>query len=136
MVRRSKNSTVLLIDDAQDLLDLYGLALEDAGYSVLRASRGHVGYHAAVAEHPDVIILELMLPDVDGWVVCAWLKANPGTANIPVIVLTGRNDYDTPLSVLNANVTELLHKPCSVGRLANLLKQPAATSSSPGQGGS
>jgi DNA-binding response OmpR family regulator len=108
---------VLLVDDALDELDMYQMALEDAGYTIVPATRGHTGYGAAVNEQPDVIVLDLMLPDVDGWIVCAWLKANPTTATIPVIILTARNDYDIPLRALHANVYDLLHKPCSVDRL-------------------
>ena len=64
-----------------------------------------------------MIITDLALPDVDGWVVCAWLKANPTTTAIPVIVLTARDDNDIPLRALHANVAALLHKPCPVDRL-------------------
>ena len=111
-------ATVLIIEDVLLQLDMYELALHDVGYNVLRATRGHTGYDVAVTEKPDVIILDLMLPDVDGWVVCAWLKANPITAAIPVIVLTARDDYDIPLRALHANVADLFHKPCPVDRLS------------------
>ena len=109
--------TVLLIDDALDQLDLYEMALQDAGYATLAATRGGVGYNVAVTDAPDVIIAELGLPDVDGWELCAWLKANPITTAIPMIILTARNDYEIPLRALNANVSDLLSKPCSVDRL-------------------
>jgi DNA-binding response OmpR family regulator len=109
---------VLIIEDVLLQLDMYELALHDIGYDVLRATRGHTGYDVAATEKPDVIILDLMLPDVDGWVVCAWLKANPITAAIPVIVLTASDDYDLPLRAMNANVAALFHKPCSIDRLA------------------
>jgi DNA-binding response OmpR family regulator len=111
-------TTVLIIEDVLLQLDMYELALQDIGYDVLRATRGHTGYDVAATEKPDVIILDLMLPDVDGWVVCAWLKANPVTAAIPVIVLTARDDYDIPLRAMHANVAALFHKPCSIDRLA------------------
>ena len=109
--------TVLIIEDVPLQLDMYEMALHDLGYSVLRATRGHTGYDVAVTEQPDVIITDLALPDVDGWVVCAWLKANPITTAIPVIILTARDDYDIPIRAQHANVAALLHKPCPADRL-------------------
>jgi len=108
---------ILIIEDVALQLDMYEMVLRDLGYAVLRATRGHAGYHVAVTEKPDVIITDLALPDVDGWVVCAWLKANPTTNAIPVIVLTARDDYDIPLRALHANVAVLLRKPCPPDRL-------------------
>jgi len=66
---------ILIIEDVVLQLDMYEMALTDLGYSVLRATRGHIGYDVSVKEKPDVIITDLALPDVDGWVVCAWLTA-------------------------------------------------------------
>jgi DNA-binding response OmpR family regulator len=109
--------TVLVIEDVIDQLDMYDMALQDQGFAVLRATRGRTGYDVAVAEKPDVIIADLALPDVDGWVVCAWLKANSATTAIPIIILTARDDYDIPLRAANAKVAAVLHKPCSIDRL-------------------
>jgi len=110
-------TTVLIIEDVLLQLDMYEMALHDAGYTVLRATRGRTGYDVAVAEQPDVIITDLVLPDVDGWVVCAWLKANPATTAIPIIILTAREDHDIPLRAANANVAAYLHKPCPMPQL-------------------
>jgi DNA-binding response OmpR family regulator len=52
------------------------MALRDHGYSVLRATRGHTGYHVAVTEKPEVIITDLAVPDVDGGAACAWLACS------------------------------------------------------------
>ena len=116
-------TTVLIIEDVLLQLDMYEMALHDAGYTVLRATRGRTGYDLAVAERPDVIITDLVLPDVDGWVVCAWLKANPATAAIPIIVLTAREDHDIPLRAANANVSAYLHKPSSVPQLTAAIEE-------------
>jgi DNA-binding response OmpR family regulator len=116
-------TTVLIIEDVLLQLDMYEMALHDAGYTVLRATRGRTGYDVAVAEQPDVIITDLALPDVDGWVVCAWLKANPTTAAIPIIVLTAREDHDIPLRAANANVSAYLHKPCPMPQLTAAIEE-------------
>lgn len=79
---------------------------------MLRARHGQAGYDLAVAERPDIIVTDLMLPDIDDWIVCAWLRSNPATAAIPIIVLTARDDHDIPLSAGTTNIAALLHKPC------------------------
>jgi DNA-binding response OmpR family regulator len=116
-------ATVLVIEDVLLQLDMYEMALHDAGYTVLRATRGRTGYDVAVAEKPDVIITDLALPDVDGWVVCAWLKANPATAAIPIIVLTAREDHDIPRRAANTNVSAYLHKPCPMPQLTAAIEK-------------
>ena len=114
--------TVLLIDGALDQLDLYEMALQEVGYVTLGARCGALGYAVAVTEAPDVIIAEAGLPDVDGWELCGWLRANPLTTAIPVIILTACHDYDIPLRGLDANISELLYKPCSRDRLHSAIK--------------
>ena len=72
---------------------------------------------------PDVIIAETGLPDVDRWELCGWLKTNQLTTAIPVISLTARHGYDIPLRALDANISELLCKPCSPDRLQSAIKK-------------
>jgi len=86
---------------------------------VLKASRGETGYAAACAELPDVIVLDLLLPDVDGFDVCRRLRANRPTATIPVIFLTGddRSLFKAMASVEFANVFAILKKPATGDRL-------------------
>jgi len=86
---------------------------------VLKASRGETGYTVACAELPDVIVLDLLLPDVDGFDVCRRLRANRPTATIPVIFLTGddRSLFKAMASVEFANVFAILKKPATGDRL-------------------
>src|SRR3954452_24641836 len=84
----NRKPRVLIVDDILDQLDLYAMALED-DCDVLKASRGELGYALACAEEPDVIVLDLLLPDVNGFEVCRLLHANHHTATIPIIFLTG-----------------------------------------------
>jgi DNA-binding response OmpR family regulator len=122
--------TILLVEDVIDQLDLYELVLRDAGYHTLRATRGELGYEVAVAIQPDLVVLDLSLPDMDGWIVRERLQANPTTAAIPVIVLTARDDYDLPLRASRADVV-VLHKPCSADRLLQAVERAVGPSGSP-----
>jgi DNA-binding response OmpR family regulator len=82
--------TVLVVDDEQDILDLVRFRLEHDGYRVITASDGERGLALARAERPDLCILDVMMPKLTGLEVLAQLRAEPATADTPVILLTSR----------------------------------------------
>ena len=85
----------LVIDDDPDLLLLVRRTLEfTAGWRVLTAPSGARGLEIARAEPPDVVLVDLMMPDMDGYEVCRQLKGDPATAAVPVVVLTARREVD------------------------------------------
>ncbi len=84
--------TVLVIDDERDLLDLIAHHLKAAGLDVLTATRGADGARLAAEKHPDLILLDIMLPDVQGTDVLRRLRQDAATASIPVIFLTARGE--------------------------------------------
>jgi DNA-binding response OmpR family regulator len=114
-VRRSP-PMVLLIDDTVDQLDLYEAALHDR-YEVLQAERGEIGVQLATDKLPDIVVVDLSMPDMDGWEVCRRLGADPRTASIPVIILTALDVNDLRHEAMRAGVTDLLTKPCPVDTL-------------------
>ena len=79
---------VLLIDDEPEHVEMYQLSLETAGFEVISAYTGGGGVSLARARQPDVIVLDLRLPDITGWEVCGLLKTDPQTERIPVVILT------------------------------------------------
>jgi len=79
---------ILIIDDQPSEVKMVRMALEIAGYEVSHAYNGKEGLEKASGEKPDLIILDVMMPEKDGFVACADLKRTPSTASIPVIVLT------------------------------------------------
>jgi DNA-binding response OmpR family regulator len=82
--------TVLVVDDEQDILDLVRFRLEHDGYRVITASDGQSGLALAQEERPDLCILDVMMPKLTGLEVLAHLRADPTTADTPVILLTSR----------------------------------------------
>src|SRR5262249_54825127 len=86
--RHGRQPRVLFVEDNLDQLDLYALVLEKR-VELLRASRGEAAYVAACAERPDVIVLDILLPDANGFDLAQRLRSNPQTAAIPIIFLTG-----------------------------------------------
>jgi len=108
---------VLLVDDSAEYRDLYALMLEPTA-TVITASRGEEAVAIASAEPIDVIILDVMMPGMDGWQACEQLKANPLTSGIPVILLTALDGKDVPQRAEQVGAAAVLIKPCGAQRLA------------------
>ena len=107
---------VLLVDDSSAQRDLYAMMLEEFA-RVVTASRGEDALVLAGAEPPDAIILDVLMPGLDGWRVCECLRSNPITARIPVIMLTASDADDMPERARAVGADAVLTKPCPVERL-------------------
>jgi DNA-binding response OmpR family regulator len=82
------SATILVMDDEQDFLDLIGYQLKGGGFEVITADNGMTGLNMARRHLPDVILLDLQLPDIDGFSVCEILRKQPSTMTIPVVLVT------------------------------------------------
>ena len=87
-------STILIVDDEADIRELVRLNLELDGHTVIGAANGVEALEFAVGEHPDVVVLDVMMPEMDGWETLAQMKSSidPVIAEIPVIMLTAKSD--------------------------------------------
>jgi two-component system alkaline phosphatase synthesis response regulator PhoP len=79
---------ILIVDDDPDLVEAVTMILESKNYNVAAAYGGIEGLQKAKTENPDLIVLDVMMPDKDGYAVCKELKANPKLSNIPILLLT------------------------------------------------
>lgn len=104
---------VLVIDDIADNRDLYEQYLSAYGLDVFGAVDGPSGLEAARALHPDVILLDMGLPSVDGWEVARRLRADAATRDICLIAVSGHATGEARQRALDAGVDEYLVKPCS-----------------------
>jgi len=111
---------VLMIDDSTSERDLYALMLE-RDVQVLTASRGSEGIALAQIERPDAIVLDVMMPEMNGWEVCRRLKSDPLTASIPVVMLTAQDEPGLAFEAERHGATTLLTKPCRVETLTSVL---------------
>jgi DNA-binding response OmpR family regulator len=102
---------VLLVEDDPDTRAMYALALSLEHFEVHEAADGPTALSAATKFLPDVIITDLSGPNLDGFELLEWLQANPTTARIRAIVLTGRSDETTPVRAAALGAQYLL-KPC------------------------
>ena len=103
---------VLFVDDCVAERDLYQCVLEPE-FNILTASRGAEGVALAAEHHPDVIVLDVLMPDLDGWETCLRIKSDTATAKIPVLLLTGADGQDFARHAKAVWASALLHKPCS-----------------------
>lgn len=107
---------VLLIDDSADQLDMYTLVLSDS-YHVLQASNGECGIDVALTNRPDIVVVDVHMPGIDGWEVCRRLRRDPRTATIPIIALTALRTPDLLDRATRAGAMDLLTKPCPADML-------------------
>ncbi len=111
------NLNILLVEDHRTLAETTGAYLEACGHAVDYAADGLVALHLAVTERYDVIVLDLMLPGVDGMTVCKRLR-NDAKITTPVIMLTARDQLDDKLSGFEAGADDYLIKPFDMPELA------------------
>ncbi len=121
---------ILVVDDDIDSLKLISLLLQRQGYEVTAASNGTQAIARAAAERPDLIILDVMMPDLDGYEICRRLRANPITQPIPIIMFTAKTLIDDKVQGFEAGADDYLSKPTHPAELASrveaLLSRSAA----------
>ncbi len=114
---------ILIIDDEVDLVETVRFPLELEGYQVLVAYNGEEGLQLARKESPDLIILDLMLPKIDGFKVCRFLKFDDKYKHIPIIMLTARSQDKDRLLGKETGADEYITKPFDIDDLLNRIKK-------------
>ncbi len=112
------------IEDEAEMIELVRLILGRHGYTVLGATGGHEGLELVRKEHPDLVLLDLMMPDMDGWDVYHQIKSEAYTRDIPVIVITAKaQNIDKILGLRIAKVEDYISKPFSPQELMEKVDQ-------------
>jgi two-component system phosphate regulon response regulator PhoB len=114
--------TVLVIDDEAELLKLLDYNLTRAGYAVLTARDGDKGLESARRDVPDLVILDVMMPGLDGWEVCKRLRADPATASIPLLMLTAKGGESDRVLGLELGADDYVTKPFGTSELLARVK--------------
>ncbi|HNW59546.1 MAG TPA: response regulator transcription factor [bacterium] len=114
--------TILIVDDEQDILDLLSFNLKREGYSVVTAADGDTALALARSAHPDLVILDVMLPGRDGWEVLRELRQDPATRNLTVIFLTARDTEVDEIVGLELGADDYMVKPVSMNKLLARVK--------------
>ncbi len=110
-LNRAHNAVVLIVDDVPDNVSLLHDALDESGCTVLVALDGASALQRAVQARPDIVLLDAMMPGMDGFEVARRLKANAATAHIPIIFMTGLTETEHLVAALEAGGTDYVTKP-------------------------
>jgi DNA-binding response OmpR family regulator len=114
---------ILIVEDDPELLNLLRLSFKAAGFSIATASDGIEALKKARSVSPDAVVLDLVLPELDGFAVCETLRKNPDMAAIPVLMLTGLSSELSRLAGLESGATDFIAKPVSPRQLIARVKQ-------------
>jgi DNA-binding response OmpR family regulator len=105
---------VLVIDDDPDLLDMLKLGLESSGFTALTARNGREGICKAYKHHPDAIVMDLMMDEMDGWTACRRLR---DVCDTPIMILSARTAREDVVEGLSLGADDYMTKPCSLDEL-------------------
>jgi two-component system phosphate regulon response regulator PhoB len=123
---------ILVVEDEDDIQELVRYNLAKEGYRVIQALSGEEGFKAAKSSNPDLIVLDLMLPGLDGLEVCRLLKADPKTSHTPIVILTAKGEEADVVTGLELGADDYITKPFSpkvlVARLRAVLRRKARES--------
>jgi two-component system phosphate regulon response regulator PhoB len=122
---------ILVVEDEEDILELLRFNLAREGHAVLTSASGEDGLELARAERPDLILLDLMLPGLDGREICRRLKQDPETRHIPVVMVTARGEESDIVAGLELGADDYVTKPFSprilTARVAAVLRRASRT---------
>jgi len=130
---------ILVVDDEEDTTELLDLSLTSEGHKVIRTSSGIEAIKLAQTERPELIILDVMMPDINGIDVCQSIRAQPDSAHIPVLILSAMGNVDYKVKAFNAGADDYLAKPVQFAELKSRVQmlmarraQPAPAAAKPG----
>jgi DNA-binding response OmpR family regulator len=115
--------TILIVDDNDLNLDLLGKILEMEGYRIMKAINGNEAVEAIMREMPDLAILDVMMPDIDGYELCRKLRQPPLNVKIPIVMLTAMNPEMEKEHTLDAGANEIWSKPFEMDVFTRRLRE-------------
>jgi len=117
------NKRVLLVDDSETVIQFERMLLRDMGFEIAAAKSGKLALQEIAARRPDLVLLDMIMPDMDGMETLRHLKGNPETKTIPVIVVTTKGDPELVVQALEAGCDEYVTKPVDKAELLAKLKR-------------
>jgi two-component system, OmpR family, response regulator RpaA len=114
--------TILVVDDDANMVDLLNLTLQEAGYAVVTAADGVTALKKARSLSPDLILLDLVLPEMDGFSVCETLRRERSTAQLPIVMLTGLTSVLNRYAGIGSGANAYLNKPITPDEIITTVK--------------
>jgi DNA-binding response OmpR family regulator len=121
--------TILIVDDEEDVVRPIAFRLSVQGYEVLLEPDGELGYETAVASHPDLILLDVMMPGLDGFSLCEILKSRDDTQSIPIIMVTAKTTVGDVEKAFAVKADDFVAKPFEWQELLGKINRCLAISS-------
>ncbi len=119
---------VMIVDDEAHIVELVRVCLEDSNYDIIEAYDGQEAVNKAQEDHPDLILLDIMLPNMDGYEVCKILKDSDETKEIPIVMLTAKGQEVDKVKGFQAGADAYMTKPFSPLRLLTELEEKLSVS--------
>jgi two-component system, cell cycle response regulator DivK len=117
------NKKILVVEDHPDIRRLLTLSLRRQGYEIIETNTGSTAVTLVLSEKPDLVLLDLSLPDLSGLELARTIKQNPQTTEIPLVALSGYTGSDIANQALEAGMAEYLVKPTETKRLVEVIKK-------------
>lgn len=121
LLEKVRTSKILVIDDEPQVTEIIEAFLSSAGHKVIVDNRASEAFERAKKTKPDVILLDIMMPEIDGYSICNQLKGDPATASIPVVFLTGKDRSDDQGRSFKVGGDMFIKKPFSCERLLEII---------------
>jgi two-component system cell cycle response regulator DivK len=122
---------ILIVEDHPDVRRVLSLSLRHLGYEILETNNGASGIALTLSEIPDLVLVDLSLPDVSGLEIAKGIKQNPRTAEIPLIALSGHSEREIAPKALEAGMAAYLMKPIDTQKLVEVIEKLTQRSSLP-----
>ena len=126
MLRNKKKKKILLVEDEPHLVDMLRIRLQANGYDVICAYDGEEGIALAKKQKPDIILLDLLMPKIDGYQVCSHLKGTSRYAKIPIIVVTAKVHKPDQQKAMECGADAYIAKPFYPGDLLSTIREMLA----------
>ena len=108
---------IMVVDDDEDFTNLYKAALMAAGFDTTAVNQSTAAIEMAYLVKPDVFLIDLMMPELDGFQLCRMIRADPVLGNIPIVIVTALTDIDSRIVALGAGANDYLTKPFAIDTL-------------------
>jgi twitching motility two-component system response regulator PilG len=117
-----KQNHILIVEDEESLLKLESILLTTRGYRVTGVTNGGAALEAIIADRPDLVLLDIMMPGIDGFEVCRIIKSDPATRDIPVVMLTAKKSTYDQTRGLEAGASAYITKPFKSQKIAEVIE--------------
>ncbi len=123
----AKDQKILIVDDNRDNLEILRAYLESRGYHIVEAPDGQSALVKMEEEHPDLVLLDVMMPGMDGWQVCRTIKNHPDYGNTRVVMVTAKGGYEDKFEGMRSGADDYVVKPVDLKELGEKVERNLAS---------